>query len=258
MSRILQREYRTDASDGAGSSSRKSIGPPTLSIAIPESRDIRSLTESFSQAALQIGYRHHAIVELSDALRPASIHIIALQYPSAWIEHYSRNDYVNIDPVHQAAFRYSTPFAWSDLATSNSREQHVLIEAEDAGLDNGISIPLHQPHGRVLLISLCGAAPTHDADSKWRNAYLLSMQFHLQFQSMRMRSPIPPSVHLTDREQLCLTWVARGKSSWVIANMLDISKYTVDFHIENAMAKLNTRSRTFAAVKATRQGLIFP
>lgn len=71
---------------------------------------------------------------------------------------------------------------------------------------------------------------------------------------------MPPdsAVHLTDREQMCLTWVARGKSSWVIANMLDISKYTVDFHIENAMEKLNTRSRTFAAVKATRQGLIFP
>ncbi len=132
------------------------------------------------------------------------------------------------------------------------------MEAEDAGLDNGISIPLHQPLGRVLLVSLSGTAPTHDADAKWRNAYLLGMQFNLQFQSMRTCRPIPPSVHLTDREQMCLTWVARGKSSWVIANMLDISKYTVDFHIENAMEKLNTRSRTFAAVKATRQGLIFP
>lgn len=229
-----------------------------LSAALPESRDVRTLVETFRQAALQIGYQHHAIVELSGASHPASIDVVSLHYPSEWVEHYTRNDYFAIDPVHRAAFRYSTPFSWNDVATANLRERHLLMEAEDAGLDNGISIPLHQPLGRVLLVSLSGTAPTHDADAKWRNAYLLGMQFNLQFQSMRTCRPIPPSVHLTDREQMCLTWVARGKSSWVIVNMLDISKYTVDFHIENAMEKLNTRSRTFAAVKATRQGLIFP
>lgn len=53
-----------------------------LSAALPESRDVRTLVETFRQAALQIGYQHHAIVELSGASHPASIDVVSLHYPS--------------------------------------------------------------------------------------------------------------------------------------------------------------------------------
>ena len=64
------------------------------------------------------------------------------------------------------------------------------------------------------------------------------------------------SVTLSSRERACLGWAAQGKSSWDIGAILAISENTVNFHIKNAMRKLQTTSRTVAAIKAMQLGLI--
>ncbi|MGO4138905.1 helix-turn-helix domain-containing protein (plasmid) [Rhizobium leguminosarum] len=61
---------------------------------------------------------------------------------------------------------------------------------------------------------------------------------------------------LTQREKLCLFWAAQGKSSFCIAAILKISEHTVNFHIKNAMRKLNVGNRIVAVQKAARLGLV--
>jgi DNA-binding NarL/FixJ family response regulator len=68
----------------------------------------------------------------------------------------------------------------------------------------------------------------------------------------------PKLAPLIDREVETLTWVARGKTSAEIAQILNLSKRTVDFHIDNARAKLGAATRTEAVVKAADGGLIEP
>jgi DNA-binding NarL/FixJ family response regulator len=68
----------------------------------------------------------------------------------------------------------------------------------------------------------------------------------------------PKRVDLNDREVEALTWVARGKTSAEIAQILGLSKRTVDFHIDNARGKLGAATRTEAVVKAADGGLIEP
>ncbi len=65
-------------------------------------------------------------------------------------------------------------------------------------------------------------------------------------------------VALNERERECLTWSARGKTSPEIAAILNLSKRTVNFHIENACRKLNVATRTEAVVKAASGRLITP
>jgi DNA-binding response OmpR family regulator len=65
-------------------------------------------------------------------------------------------------------------------------------------------------------------------------------------------------VQLNDREVETLTWVARGKTSLEIAQILALSKRTVDFHIDNARNKLGVSTRTEAAIKAVTGRLIDP
>lgn len=65
-----------------------------------------------------------------------------------------------------------------------------------------------------------------------------------------------PEVVLSERERQCLRWVEEGKSSWVIAVILGVSYNTVNFHIKNAMRKLETTSRIQCVVKALRLGLL--
>jgi len=66
------------------------------------------------------------------------------------------------------------------------------------------------------------------------------------------------NANLTDREIETLTWSARGKTSNEIAEIICLSKRTVDFHIESAIRKLGVATRIEAAVKAVSGRLIKP
>jgi DNA-binding response OmpR family regulator len=68
----------------------------------------------------------------------------------------------------------------------------------------------------------------------------------------------PKSVALNDREIEVLTWVARGKTSMEIGQILGLTKRTIDFHIDNARAKLGAATRTEAVIKAASSRLIEP
>ncbi len=68
----------------------------------------------------------------------------------------------------------------------------------------------------------------------------------------------PQTVGLNDREVEVLTWVARGKTSIEIAQILGLTKRTIDFHIDNARDKLGTATRTEAVLKAAAGRLIEP
>jgi DNA-binding response OmpR family regulator len=68
----------------------------------------------------------------------------------------------------------------------------------------------------------------------------------------------PKLVDLNEREVETLTWAARGKTSAEIAQILGLTKRTVDFHIDNARVKLGAATRIQAAIKAATGRLIEP
>lgn len=65
-------------------------------------------------------------------------------------------------------------------------------------------------------------------------------------------------IAMSEREIEVLTWSARGKTSDEISSILQLSKRTVDFHMDNARAKLGVATRTQAVVKAVTAQLIKP
>ncbi|OZD59792.1 hypothetical protein CH263_22345 [Rhodococcus sp. 06-1059B-a] len=65
-------------------------------------------------------------------------------------------------------------------------------------------------------------------------------------------SPDSTAFSLTSREMEVLDGITLGQSNTEIAAGLFISVNTVKFHVSNVLRKLNARSRTEAAVIATR------
>lgn len=63
---------------------------------------------------------------------------------------------------------------------------------------------------------------------------------------------------LSDREREALAWAARGKTFEEVAEIMRISRRTVEFHLDNARNKLGVGSRIEAAVKAAVLRLIVP
>jgi DNA-binding NarL/FixJ family response regulator len=62
--------------------------------------------------------------------------------------------------------------------------------------------------------------------------------------------------HLTTREIEVLEMIVEGFSNKEIAAQLDISAYTVKFHLSSILGKLGASSRTEAAAIGLRRGLI--
>jgi len=126
-----------------------------------------------------------------------------------------------------------------------------------AGLDNGISVPLHGARDRIAVVSFASSATDSEHEAKIDRLNALASQCHVAFTHVSegtRSSEIP--VQLSRRERDCLIWIAQGKSSWDIGMILNISGNTVNYHVKNAMRKLGTTSRTVAVVKAIRLNLI--
>jgi LuxR family quorum sensing-dependent transcriptional regulator len=61
---------------------------------------------------------------------------------------------------------------------------------------------------------------------------------------------------LTAREREVLEWVAKGKSAWEIGEILNITKRTVDEHVQTSVRKLGAVNRAHAVALAVRNQII--
>jgi LuxR family transcriptional regulator len=52
-------------------------------------------------------------------------------------------------------------------------------------------------------------------------------------------------------------WTADGKTAGEISQILGITERTVNFHVNNAMAKLGTTNKLAAALRAAVLGLLY-
>ena len=87
---------------------------------------------------------------------------------------------------------------------------------------------------------------------------MLGMIINARLAGVARNEMWPKLAMLNDREIEVLTWVARGKTSIEVADLIGLSKRTVDFHLDNARIKLGAATRTEAAIKAAIGKLIEP
>jgi DNA-binding NarL/FixJ family response regulator len=120
----------------------------------------------------------------------------------------------------------SIPFLF--ITAYGSRESHM--QARRLGCDDFITKPLDFP----LLVEIIRSRLAQNS------------------------RPAPVQFTLTAREAEALTWVARGKSSNDIATLMGLSERTVNFHINNVIAKVGVATRVQAAIQCALLGLIKP
>jgi DNA-binding CsgD family transcriptional regulator len=196
---------------------------------------------------------------------------IALNYSEQWQSRYAERRYNEVDPVVAFTPRIARPFLWDRLRERDRlthRQQLMMNEAHEAGLRNGISVPIHGPWARVAVVSFASGFQDADPQACLSHFNALASLFHVAFTAIVHGSELDapaiangpeldaPAIALSQRERDCLNWTAQGKSSWDIGMILAISENTVNFHVKNAMRKLGSTSRIVAVLKAVRLGLI--
>lgn len=183
---------------------------------------------------------------------------VVVDYPPEWQRHYFEKGYVGIDPVVTRAAYTRVPYHWEQLRDLTPGQARLFNEAREAGLKQGITVPIHGPAGEVFVASVASSFGDVEPRMAVTVVNLLVNQFHSAWMSLVVPGAPEAPVQLTLREQECLVWSARGKSSWDIGVILNISENTVNFHLKNALAKLGASTRIMAIVKAIRMGVIVP
>ena len=221
----------------------------------------------FGQAVSQFGYNRVAFGAVTPAaqemlalgnLKPA----IALNYPEDWVKRYFEMRYQEIDPVVLLSSSRSAPMVWSSLLIGDDlspKQKKIFTESREAGLNNGVSIPVHGPLGESYVVSLATDTAEHHNGEALGTLQVLAIQFQLAYSQIARGQPeTQAKFHLTERERECLAWTARGKSAWAISMILGVSEHTVNFHMKSAMKKMGTTNRVSAVVSAIQSGLIVP
>lgn len=138
-----------------------------------------------------------------------------------------------------------------------SRQQlHILSEAQEAGVTNGVGVPLYGARGEMAGVGLASSVPDVNMDANTLSKLkLLTEQFHLAY--CKKHPTVPEEiVLLSDRENEMLKWWASGKTAAEIGIILNCSEINVKKHMQNVYTKLGVNSKITAIVKAIWLGLI--
>lgn len=176
----------------------------------------------------------------------------------SWQNTYQLNNYVSIDPIIKHGTCSQEMLVWSDKTFAEVPDFRQAAQAE--GLCHGVSIPTRGNHGVIGILSMARPAGKISAAELEEKKFKLIWLAQIAHQEMTERlaanffSAIEPK--LSRRELSVLRWTAEGKTSEEIAEVLKISERTVNFHANNAVAKMGSNNRTAATVQAALMGLL--
>ena len=184
--------------------------------------------------------------------------VVHQNYPKDWWERYQKNNYLRIDPTVRQGLTSNTLILWSAETFSSAPE--MWEDANAHGLRHGLAQPARDSQGTFGMLSLSRCE--QHLDKKELIANTPRVQHMIQMLLVGMTRLVVPKMlpeslsHLTPREKEVLRWTADGKTSYEIGRILSISISAVNFHINNAVAKLDTSNKTQAVVKAALLGLL--
>ncbi|WP_159084295.1 helix-turn-helix transcriptional regulator [Dongshaea marina] len=184
--------------------------------------------------------------------------------PSAWNHYYAQNQLLEIDPIVDLSYRQSRPIYWDQLRflyQLKPLQLKFLHAAREAGLYEGLSIPLHGPcHYHAILSLFLNSQSRSDSQSSSLASLLLCAN-HLFDKACELYGSRYFKIlnkDLSERECECLRWASEGKTSWEIAKILGISERTVNYHLTQSASKTDSSNRYQAIARAVYAGLLHP
>jgi LuxR family transcriptional regulator, quorum-sensing system regulator BjaR1 len=216
---------------------------------------------AFRQVIGRFGFDYATIAELPSRALNTPLHIHLAHVPSEFFELYLSQGFLDCDPVVRHAVRTETPFEWHEAPYDPQHEpraREVMERRRDYGLNFGFTIPLPSLQSASAGVGL-GSRDRPDLNRRSKPALHLMAIYTLarirQLPLARTARAAPLAL-LSDREREILILSAAGRSAGEIADVLGITKRTIDFHITAATRKLGASNKTHAVALALAQRLI--
>ena len=179
-------------------------------------------------------------------------------FKRSWEADYNDRDRGS-DPLPNIALNRSSPFLWSHaprLASLTKGEQAYMDGLAKEGMAEGVAVHCTAPNARSGFVGIgLPKDPSSLNDAKVRQVGVAAqLCFQRYCELVGTYGETLPE--LSQRELDVIRWIGEGKSNAVIAEILGISKNSVDSYVKRIFAKLGVSDRTTAAVRAVALGLI--
>jgi len=187
--------------------------------------------------------------------RPDMIEINS--YPEAWQALYQGKELIKTDPALIYAEKNHTPITWDKMVPHHVDDKNSRLyirRAKRHGLKSGISFPLRGNVGSTAVLSLISKKNSPLPQALVNTALTFGSLFATYVHDAILRIfdedllPIKKK-RISLRERECLLWVAEGKTTWEIAQILKIANRTVVYHLERIIFKLGVKNRQQAVAR---------
>ena len=206
--------------------------------------------------ALEFDYYAYGVRIASPITKPSFS--LKNNYTNKWQSRYADKNYIAIDPTVKHGLISTRPIVWGNKQIQEQPE--FWEEASAHGLKYGWAQSSFLTPSSIGMLTVARENEDRYLEKTPCNQTLL-IWLNNVFKSSYAEIILPNILKetylaLTARETEMLKWCADGKTSDEIAIILNLTKRTVDFHIANAINKLNVTNKTAAAVKAIQLNII--
>ena len=223
--------------------------------------DIQSETDLFEEIRLAAGemgfeYCAYGIQMPVPVSRPTVL--MFNNYSDEWQRCYQERGYLEVDPTVRHGLTSTLPVIWSDQLFASAPE--LWEEARAHGLQFGWAQASRDCNGAVGMLTLARGVDKlteNELSVNYARMTWLTQFAHAGMSKLLVPKHVPESaVVLTAREREVLRWTAEGKTAGEVAQILNMSERTVNFHINNIVVKFGASNKTQAAVKAAALGML--
>ncbi|KQW43611.1 helix-turn-helix transcriptional regulator [Pelomonas sp. Root662] len=226
------------------------------------SEDFASFERRLVATADAMGFPIISGVLMRGVLQDTNVQITSLgNTPEGYLEVAKDLGEARRDPVMTKLMTQAVPVVYDQRTYSSAGAGEIWEAQAPFGYKTGIAVKLHLPGDKHFLLGVDReeALPESGMQLMQMVAGLQLLAAHALTAADRLLSPklnkgdLPK---LTKRELDVLSWTAQGKTAWEVSVILGMSEKTVNFHLGNAMRKLDVTSKHQAVLKCVAFGLL--
>ena len=220
--------------------------------------DLRAAAVSYYRTThvVMASYMHYPPVGAHDF--DGQIRVAEFGYPENWRRTYMQERLHLSDPLARRAINFTRPYFWTEIPdlpelTPNERRYIATVAKENLG--EGIGVPVFGPMGRNGYCALGFGMAERPPGDEVLELQVACQMGHLAYCRLLLRA-LPRSTSLSAREREILRWVARGRTNTQIAEVLHLSRNTVETYIRRCFEKLDVNDRVSAALRGMALGMV--
>lgn len=181
--------------------------------------------------------------------------------PAGYVEASKSLDRAKRDPVMDRLMHSRLPFVYDQQLYLEAGSVELWETQAPFGYRTGVAMALHLAGGEHFFLGVDRekAVPKVEARRARLLADLQLLAVHAQSAATRLLLP-PQQAHrlppLTQRELEALKWTYAGKTAWVVGELMCLTERGVNYHLQNAMRKLEVADKHSAVLKLVSHGLL--